>query len=75
MRRNQYEEALFRIEDDRYDLELLIERNNSVLRVCFDLSLHIIFLKGTQSGGLWLHGYVRYAGSMSWCLKRRLTCF
>lgn len=33
MRRNQYEEALFRIEDDRYDLELLIERNNSVLRV------------------------------------------
>lgn len=35
MRRNQYEEALFRIEDDRYDLELLIERNNSVLRVRF----------------------------------------
>jgi histone deacetylase complex regulatory component SIN3 len=33
MRRNQYEEALFRIEDDRYDLELLIERNKSVLRV------------------------------------------
>lgn len=35
MRRNQYEEALFRIEDDRYDLELLIERNNSALRVRF----------------------------------------
>ena len=35
MRRNQYEEALFRIEDDRYDLELLIERNNSVMRVCY----------------------------------------
>lgn len=34
MRRNQYEDILFRIEDDRYDLELLIERNASVLRVC-----------------------------------------
>lgn len=33
MRRNQYEDILFRIEDDRYDLELLIERNASVLRV------------------------------------------
>jgi len=35
MRRNQYEDILFRIEDDRYDLELLIERNASVLRVRF----------------------------------------
>lgn len=36
MRRNQYEDILFRIEDDRYDLELLIERNSSVLRVRFE---------------------------------------
>jgi histone deacetylase complex regulatory component SIN3 len=74
MRRNQYEEALFRIEDDRYDLELLIERNNSVLRVCFDLAHHL-----SERITIWFVAawtlYVRYGGSMSGCLKRRLTCF
>ena len=33
MRRNQYEEILFRVEDDRFELEMLLERNASVLKV------------------------------------------
>ena len=33
MRKNQYEEALFRVEDDRYELEMHIERNRSTSAV------------------------------------------
>ncbi len=33
MRKNQYEEALFRCEDDRYDFEMCIEQNKSAMRV------------------------------------------
>ena len=32
MRKNQYEEALFRCEDDRYELDMLIEQNGSAIR-------------------------------------------
>lgn len=32
MRKNQYEEALFRCEDDRYELDMLIEQNSSAIR-------------------------------------------
>lgn len=33
MRKNQYEESLFRCEDDRYEFEMTIETNASALRV------------------------------------------
>ena len=33
MRKNQYEEALFRCEDDRYEFEMCIEQNKSAMRV------------------------------------------
>lgn len=33
MRKNQYEEALFRCEDDRYEFEICIEQNLSTIRV------------------------------------------
>lgn len=33
MRKNQYEEALFRCEDDRYEFDIAIEQNLSALRV------------------------------------------
>lgn len=33
MRKNQYEEALFRCEDDRYELDMCIEQNASAIRV------------------------------------------
>ena len=32
MRKNQYEEALFRCEDDRYELDMVIETNSSTIR-------------------------------------------
>lgn len=32
MRRNQFEEILFRVEDDRFELELLLDRNASTLK-------------------------------------------
>uniref|UniRef100_A0A7S3QMC6 Histone deacetylase interacting domain-containing protein n=1 Tax=Dunaliella tertiolecta TaxID=3047 RepID=A0A7S3QMC6_DUNTE len=32
MRKNQYEEALFRCEDDRYEFEMCIEQNRSAMR-------------------------------------------
>lgn len=31
-RRNQYEENLFRCEDDRYELDMMIETNDSCIR-------------------------------------------
>jgi paired amphipathic helix protein Sin3a len=34
MRKNQYEEALFRCEDDRFELDMCIETNASTLREC-----------------------------------------
>ena len=32
MRKNQYEEALFRCEDDRFELDMVIESNASAIR-------------------------------------------
>ena len=32
MRKNQYEEALFRCEDDRFELDMIIENGNSAIR-------------------------------------------
>ena len=32
MRKNQYEEALFRCEDDRFELDMTIEANSSAIR-------------------------------------------
>lgn len=32
MRKNQYEEALFRAEDERYDVELIVERTRSTIK-------------------------------------------
>ena len=33
MRKNQYEEALFKIEDERFEIEMGIEINKAVLKV------------------------------------------
>ena len=32
MRKNQYEEALFRCEDDRFELDMIIENGTSAIR-------------------------------------------
>eukprot|EP00232_Nephroselmis_pyriformis_P019508 CAMPEP_0182880668 /NCGR_PEP_ID=MMETSP0034_2-20130328/16687_1 /TAXON_ID=156128 /ORGANISM="Nephroselmis pyriformis, Strain CCMP717" /LENGTH=677 /DNA_ID=CAMNT_0025013665 /DNA_START=122 /DNA_END=2152 /DNA_ORIENTATION=+ len=41
MRKNQYEEALFRCEDDRFELELTVECNASAIRVMKPLAEHL----------------------------------
>ena len=41
MRKNQYEEALFRCEDDRFELDMVIERNASAMRAMAPLVEHI----------------------------------
>ena len=36
-RKNQYEESLFKCEDDRFELDMLIEANSSTMRVMHQL--------------------------------------
>lgn len=38
MRKNQYEEALFRVEDDRFELDMMIETNASAMRTMANLA-------------------------------------
>ncbi len=38
MRKNQYEEALFRVEDDRFELDMMIETNASAMRAMANLA-------------------------------------
>ena len=42
MRKNQYEEALFRCEDDRYELDMIIEQNASAIRAAKPLCEEIL---------------------------------
>lgn len=42
MRKNQYEEALFRCEDDRYELDMAIEQNASAIRAAKPLCEEIL---------------------------------
>jgi hypothetical protein len=55
MRRNQYEETLFRVEDDRFELELLLERNESTLKVRL---LPLLFPGRRQALRSWVVGPV-----------------
>eukprot|EP00898_Chlorokybus_atmophyticus_P000738 jgi/Chlat1/1665/Chrsp127S08674 len=41
MRKNQYEEALFRCEDDRYELDMVVESNTSTLKLLAQLNEQI----------------------------------
>jgi paired amphipathic helix protein Sin3a len=41
MRKNQYEEALFRCEDDRFELDMVIETNKSAIACLEELSEHL----------------------------------
>jgi paired amphipathic helix protein Sin3a len=54
MRKNQYEEALFKCEDDRFEIDMLIDTNMSTIRMLEPLSeeiQHIKQLEETESGG------------------------
>lgn len=41
MRKNQYEEALFRVEDDRFELDMVIENNAAAMRAMFRLNAEL----------------------------------
>lgn len=45
MRRNQYEEALFKCEDERYEVDMVIDNNTSAIRVLEPLAEEIEALK------------------------------
>ena len=54
MRKNQYEEALFRCEDDRFELDMVIERNTSTMRAMGPLV-------SCQASSLWAQHMSAYA--------------
>ena len=49
MRKNQYEEALFRVEDDRFELDMMIETNSSTLRHLAKLTAELEVRRGNSS--------------------------
>lgn len=59
MRKNQYEEALFRCEDDRYELDMAIEQNMSAIRV------RRVILYGTSC--IKLHRNAAHVASVNLC--------
>jgi histone deacetylase complex regulatory component SIN3 len=63
MRRNQFEEILFRVEDDRFDLELLLDRNASVLKVGFMLCILKLLVDATTQALLHALSFMK----SPWC--------
>lgn len=53
MRKNQYEESLFRSEDDRFDIDMVIDSNTSCIRLLEPIAEEIQHLKSLedQEGG------------------------
>ncbi len=48
MRKNQYEEALFRCEDERYEIDMVIDNNASAIRCLEPLNAEITALKAAE---------------------------
>lgn len=57
MRKNQYEEALFRCEDERYEVDMVLENNASAIRVLEPLAEEINTLRAQD---------VRLSGVVGW---------
>eukprot|EP00899_Mesostigma_viride_P008288 jgi/Mesvir1/17460/Mv08734-RA.1 len=55
MRKNQYEESLFRCEDDRFELDMVIESNMSTLAVMTRLNERLCGLAAEERAALDLH--------------------
>jgi paired amphipathic helix protein Sin3a len=49
MRKNQYEEALFKCEDERYEIDMVIDQNNSTIRILEPLAEEIKAIVGVES--------------------------
>ena len=71
MRKNQYEEALFRCEDDRFELDMIIENGTSAIRA---LRPHAAVLAALppEAKTNWKLPQVRAALSLD--LKTRIPC-
>jgi len=50
MRRNQYEEALFKCEDERFEIDMVIDSNTATIRVLEPLAEEIAALKAQEEG-------------------------
>lgn len=53
MRKNQYEEALFKCEDERFEIDMVIDANASTIRVLEPLAREIEALKESGDDKLW----------------------
>ncbi|CAI5740090.1 unnamed protein product [Peronospora farinosa] len=51
MRKNQYEEALFKCEDERFEIDMVIEANASTISILEPLALEIEVLKTNKESG------------------------
>jgi len=49
MRKNQYEEALFKCEDERYEIDMVIDQNNSTIRILEPLAEEIKAIVDVES--------------------------
>ena len=70
MRKNQYEEAIFRCEDDRFEIDMIIDSNMSTIRILEPIAAEIAeitALEGNAGGG---HHASRFSFQLE---KRNLT--
>lgn len=54
MRRNQYEEALFKCEDERYEIDMVIDSNTATIRVLEPLAEEIAQLRSQDDGKVYI---------------------
>ncbi|KMS64823.1 hypothetical protein BVRB_042300, partial [Beta vulgaris subsp. vulgaris] len=57
-RKNQYEEALFKVEDERYEIDMMIENNAAAIRVLQPLNDRISTLTSEQAAAFKLDNSV-----------------
>jgi paired amphipathic helix protein Sin3a len=52
MRKNQYEEALFKCEDERFEIDMIIDSNTNTIRVLEPLCEEIFNISKSEDGAL-----------------------
>jgi paired amphipathic helix protein Sin3a len=52
LRRNQYEEALFKCEDDRYEIDMVMDANRSTIRALEPIAQNIAALTVQNNNGV-----------------------
>lgn len=51
MRKNQYEEALFKCEDDRFEIDMIIDSNVATIRILEPIAREIAAMRDLEDGG------------------------